>query len=138
MTVDIENFSGVFGNVLGHVEIKGIVRCFKPDRKALSIKINKVNSVTVSNFFIKDLDNSCDVLFSVRDSALFTVKESIFDKNITGNIVSRRCVRNKEEVECSEVLQESQLQDFTIQAVMLVIAVFAFGSISFIVSKVPL
>ena len=88
--MEIENFSGVFGNVLGHVEIKGIVRCFNQERKSLTIKINRVNSVTVSNFFIKDLDNSCDVLFSVKDSAQFTVKESSFNKNITGNIVSRQ------------------------------------------------
>ena len=47
-------------------------------------------------------------------------------------------MRNKEEVECAEVLQETHLKDFTVQAVMLLIAVFAFGSISFIVSKVPL
>ena len=28
VTVDISNFRGVFGNVLGQVEIKGVVRCF--------------------------------------------------------------------------------------------------------------
>ena len=80
VTVDIENFNGVFGNVLGKVELKGIVRCFSsnqengdPGRKSLRIKINRVDSVTVSNFFIKDLDNACDVFFSVSDSSRFTV-----------------------------------------------------------------
>ena len=90
VTVEIENFNGVFGNVLGHVELKGIIRCFKPERKSLTIKINKVNAVTVSNFFIKDLDDSCDVAFDVRDASKFTVKDSNFNKNITGNIISRQ------------------------------------------------
>ena len=143
VTVDIENFNGVFGNVLGQVELKGIVRCFSSDgdsdRKSLRIKINKVDSVTVSNFFIKDLDNACDVFFSVSDSSRFTVKESKFNKNISGNIVSRQCVRNKDEVDCSLVLEEDRQPDFTtVQAVMLVMGIFALGSISFIVSKVPL
>ena len=146
VTVDIENFNGVFGNVLGKVELKGIVRCFssnqesgEPARKSLRIKINRVDSVTVSNFFIKDLDDACDVFFSVSDSSRFTVKESKFNKNISGNIVSRQCIRNKDEVDCSLVLGEHRQADFTtVQAVMLVMGIFALGSISFIVSKVPL
>ena len=47
-------------------------------------------------------------------------------------------MRNKEEVDCSTVLQETLQPDFTVQAVMIVMLVFAFGSISFIVTKVPL
>ena len=147
VTVDIENFNGVFGNVLGQVELKGIVRCFSSslengepgERKSLRIQINRVDTVTVSNFFIKDLDNACDVFFSVSDSSSFRVKESKFNKNISGTIVSRQCIRNKEQVDCSLVLEDDTQSDFTtVQAVMLVMGIFALGSISFIVSKVPL
>ena len=147
VTVDIENFNGVFGNVLGQVELKGIVRCFganpedggSGERKSLRINVNRVDTVTISNFFIKDLDNACDVFFSVSDSSKFTVKESKFNKNISGSIVSRQCIRNKDEVDCSLVLEEHGQSDFTtVQAVMLFMGILALGSISFIVSKVPL
>ena len=52
VSIQIANFQGVFGNVLGIVEIKGIVRCFDesddktyPKKSLLSIDIDKVDKV---------------------------------------------------------------------------------------------
>ena len=141
VTVDILNFKGVFGNVLGQVEIKGVVRCFndsgteRQQRNKLNINIEKVDTVTVSNFFIKDSDNSCDVNFFTRGASNFIVKESKFQKNITGDIRSEVCVRNKLEVPCHEVFIEHKKLDYTLTIVMSIIGLLGVMSLTFIITR---
>ena len=142
INIEIENFQGVFGNVLGKLEIKGVVRCFndsvsRHQRKVLRIKIAKVDTVIISNFFIKDPDNTCDIQISTQHSSSFMVKESKFQKNISAEISSDNCIRNSETVECEEVFIEHEKIDFTIKIVMSVIGMFAFVSLSVIITRVP-
>ena len=141
VTVDISNFRGVFGNVLGQVEIKGVVRCFnysdmeRQQRNILNINIDKVDTVTVSNFFIKDSDNSCDVNFLTHGARNFIVKESKFQKNITGDIRSDTCSRDKLEVPCHEVFIEHKRLDYTLTIVITIIGLFGVMSLTFIVTR---
>ena len=141
VTVDISNFRGVFGNVLGQVEIKGVVRCFNysgtepQQRNILNINIDKVDTVTVSNFFIKDSDNSCDVNFLTHGATNFIVKESKFQKNITGDIRSDICIRNKLEVPCHEVFLEHKRLDYTLTIVITIIGLLGVMSLTFIVTR---
>ena len=142
ISIAIENFSGVFGNILGQVEIKGVVRCFNTNfaeskqRKLLNINISKVDTVIISNFFIKDVDNSCDINFITNGSSKFMVKESRLQKNITGTIISDNCMRNSKPVPCRDVFIEYQQVDYTIKIVMGVIGIFALISLSVILSRV--
>ena len=141
VTVNISNFRGVFGNVLGQVEIKGVVRCFndsgtgRQQRNILNINIEKVDTVMVSNFFIKDSDNSCDVNFVTHGAANFIVKESKFQKNITGDIRSDTCVRDKAEVACTEVFIEHKRLDYTVAIVMTIIGLLGVMSLTFIITR---
>ena len=143
VSINIENFSGVFGNILGQVEIKGVVRCFdthfgeSQQRKSLNINISKVDAVMISNFFIKDVDNSCDINFNTKGSSRFMVKESRLQKNISGTIISDNCIRNSINVPCADVFIEYQQVNYTIKIVMGVIGIFALISLSVIISRVP-
>ena len=91
----------------------------------------------VSSFYIKDSDNLCDVNISSEGAAKFIVKESKFNKNITGNIVSDSCIRNNQEVPCQDVFVELNKTDYTIKIVMCIIGIFAFVSLSVIITRVP-
>ena len=135
----------MFGNVLGQVEIKGVVRCFDDSgeksrqRKILNINIEKVDTVTVSNFFIKDTDNSCDVNFFTHGASNFIVKESKFQKNITGKIMSHTCIRNSHQARGqSFLLKRSECLNlkFPLSSSYLS-AVFCFFGKIFIPDEVP-
>ena len=131
--------------VAGKVEIKGVVRCynesfhdsFSYDRRLLNINIDKVDTVIVSNFFIKDMDDICDINFTTHGSTNFIMKDSKLQKNVTGQIVSESCVKNDKNVPCSEVFVEYQKLDYTVKIVMSVIGLLGIISFTVIVSRVP-
>ena len=141
VSIEIANFQGVFGNVLGQVEIKGIVRCFNEsldphqERKSLQIKIEKVDTVVISNFFIKDPDNSCDINIQTQKSSYFIVKDSKFQKNISAAITSDSCMRNSQSVDCGEVFVEYEKIDYTIRIVISIIGMFAIISLTVIITR---
>ena len=141
VSIEIANFQGVFGNVLGQVEIKGVVRCFNEsldpnqERKSLEIKIEKVDTVVISNFFIKDVDNTCDIDIQTQKSSYFIVKDSKFQKNISADITSDSCMRNSQAVDCQEVFVEYEKVDYTIRIVISIIGMFALISLTVIITR---
>ena len=90
----------------------------------------------VSNFFIKDMDNICDLNFTTHGSTNFIMKDSKLQKNVTGQIVSKSCVKNDKNVPCSAVFVEYQKLDY-VKIVMSVIGLLGIISFTVIVSRVP-
>ena len=87
ISIQIENFIGSFGNVLGHVELTGVLRCFndskeESNKSRLKISFNNVDSILISNFYVKDPDNACVVEIESSGTEDFSVTRNKFKEGV--------------------------------------------------------
>lgn len=143
VSINIENFGRSFGNILGHVEIRGVLRCFNDSNEdgrkpRLKITFRLINKILISNLFVKDPNNVCMMEIDSEDSEEFSVSWSKFSE-VESKINSERCVLNEEQVDCEELFKpQPKTKSHTIVALMVGIAVLAVVAVGVIIVKIPL
>ena len=109
ISIKIENFMGSFGNILGHVELRGVLRCYndsevESNKARLKISFHKVDTILISNLYVKDPDNACVVEIDSSGSEDFLVKGSSFNE-VESLIDSENCVWNEAKVDCKDLFK---------------------------------
>ena len=143
VSVHIENFMGSFGNVLGHVEIKGLLRCYndshtESSKAKLKISFQRVDTILISNLYVKDPHNACLVEFQSTGSEDFVVKDSSFNL-VESEVTSENCVWNDEKVDCRDIFKpKPKVKSFTLVIMMVGIAVMAVLAVGVILIKIPM